>query len=377
MDADLRNAKENLIHSQSDLKIVEGKINNLENQKMILVDEKENSDNRIKQFTEVKNSAKVEIDKIQGEIDALENTINSLNDDTSELSKKREEIRLKTEEINVEIVSLTKDIESAKITIDELNFRKAEGENKNKDISFEIAQINAKNNQIQKDIDVIKEQINELRLTIINVDSSIKEKIDNRDLFEKTIIENRSEQKEKIDIKEKLASDIVRLEEQKSTMQREYDNLNDMLFEQYELTRYEAAELNIVVEDMTAAKHRLNELKQAIKALGSINVGAVEEYKEVSERYEFLKEQISDIEKSRSELNKIIEDLTKSMSEKFMTQFERINAEFKNSFIDFFGGGKGEIILEDKNNCLESPIEIKIQPPGKSVQNINLFSGGE
>lgn len=106
-------------------------------------------------------------------------------------------------------------------------------------------------------------------------------------------------------------------------------------------------------------------------------MGAIEEYKEVSERYEFLKEQTDDIEKSKSELNKIIEDLTASMSEKFMAQFNRINAEFKTCFADFFGGGKGEILLDDPSNCLESQIEIKIQPPGKSVQNINLFSGGE
>ena len=74
---------------------------------------------------------------------------------------------------------------------------------------------------------------------------------------------------------------------------------------------------------------------------------------------------------------KIIEDLTASMSEKFLTQFNKINEEFKVCFADFFGGGKGELVLEEPDNCLESPIEIRIQPPGKSVQNINLFSGGE
>ena len=111
--------------------------------------------------------------------------------------------------------------------------------------------------------------------------------------------------------------------------------------------------------------------------IGSINVGAIEEYKEVSERYTFLKEQIDDVERSKSELNKIIEDLTASMSEKFLTQFQKINTEFAACFTDFFGGGKGELILEEPDNCLESAIEIKIQPPGKSVQNINLFSGGE
>ncbi len=160
-------------------------------------------------------------------------------------------------------------------------------------------------------------------------------------------------------------------------MRKEYDELNDMLFEQYELTRREAEALNIEIENMSEAKKRLHEIKVAIKGLGSINVGAIEEYKEVSERYEFLKEQIDDIEKSKNELLKIIEDLTASMSEKFLEKFNKINEEFKVCFADFFGGGKGEIKLENPDNCLESAIEINIQPPGKAVQNISLFSGGE
>ena len=105
-------------------------------------------------------------------------------------------------------------------------------------------------------------------------------------------------------------------------MKKEYDELGDMLFEQYELTKPEAEMLGIVIEDMSAAKKRLHEIKVAIRGLGSINVGAIEEYKEVSERYTFLKEQIDDIEASKKELGNIISDLTTSMSEKFLTQFK-------------------------------------------------------
>lgn len=206
---------------------------------------------------------------------------------------------------------------------------------------------------------------------------SIKNEIERRNELEKTTSELRQNEKQRLDDKEKLSSDLVRLEERKNNMKKEYDELGDMLFEQYELTKPEAEALGIVIDDMTQAKKRLHEIKVAIRGLGSINVGAVEEYKEVSQRYTFLKEQIDDIEASKRELGKIIADLTSSMSEKFLTQFKKINTEFKVSFADFFGGGNGELVLEDPDNCLESPIEIKIQPPGKSVQNINLFSGGE
>nr|MCR4594161.1 chromosome segregation protein SMC [Clostridiales bacterium] len=102
-----------------------------------------------------------------------------------------------------------------------------------------------------------------------------------------------------------------------------------------------------------------------------------DEYKEVSERYEFMSGQIDDIEKSRTELIKLIDELTTNMSVQFREQFQRINAAFGDTFAEMFDGGKAELQLEDEMNPLECDIEIKVQPPGKNVQNINLLSGGE
>ena len=245
------------------------------------------------------------------------------------------------------------------------------------EIEDEIKEIELRNENLIASINDVKNSALELRKKASVSNENITEKIETRNSLEKRSGELRLLERNKGQEREKLSGEIVRLDERKIALRKEYDEINDMLFEQYELTRREAENLNIVIEDMTSAKKRLHEIKVAIKNLGSINVGAIEEYKEVSERYEFLKEQTDDIEKSKAELNRIIEDLTSSMSEKFITQFNKINEEFKISFSDFFGGGKGELILEDPQNCLESPIEIKIQPPGKSVQNINLFSGGE
>ena len=111
--------------------------------------------------------------------------------------------------------------------------------------------------------------------------------------------------------------------------------------------------------------------------MGSVNVGAIEEYKEVSERYEFMNGQVSDIEKSKSELLTLIGELTGNMAKQFTTMFARINTEFGRTFTDLFGGGKAELRLENEDDILESPIEIRVQPPGKNVQNIDLLSGGE
>lgn len=376
-DADLRNASEDLIRAQGDDKLLEDKIKSLYEQKQLMIIEKDNSQGRIELFEKANQNSSSEIETVEAQIAKTENELNKINHGADELAQKREFIREKSEQINLELVTLAKDTEAAKLSIEELKLRKNTQFDRVKTINDEIAQIKDKSSALIKTINDVKLEADKLRAKAKEADEEIKSKIENRNSLEKHSNDLRLLERNKSQEREKLSSELVRLDERKIAMRKEYDELNDMLFEQYELTRREAESLNIVIEDMTAAKKRLHDIKVAIKGLGSINVGAIEEYEEVSQRYEFLKEQIDDIEKSRNELQKIISDLTVSMSEKFMTQFNRINDEFKTCFADFFGGGKGEIILEDPDNCLESAIEIKIQPPGKSVQNINLFSGGE
>ena len=376
-DADLRNAKEELIRAEGDDKLIGDKLSSFEAQKAAMLREQENSEGRILLFEEAGKKAQADCERIKAESEETENELNSISEGASELIKKRDDIRERTESINLELVTLTKDTEAARQAVIELELRKANQSDRVKSINDEIAEINAKNEALLLSINDIKSQADALRKRAAEAGESVQSEIERRNELEKQTNELRADEKARLQDKEKLSSDLVRLEERKNNMKKEYDELGDMLFEQYELTKPEAEMLGIVIEDMSAAKKRLHEIKVAIRGLGSINVGAIEEYKEVSERYTFLKEQIDDIEASKKELGNIISDLTTSMSEKFLTQFKKINEEFKISFSDFFGGGKGELILEDPTNCLESPIEIKIQPPGKSVQNINLFSGGE
>lgn len=376
-DADLRNAKEDLIMAQADDKLLGDRIESLKNQKQNLLGEKENSAQRILSLKEEEKQANEQVDAVQNEIDSTENSLRELSDGADQLSVQRDEIRSTAESINLELVTLAKDIEASKQSIEDLHFRKTTQSTRVSEITAEIELIEKNNEELLRQIEAVEQEAAALREKATLAQQDINVRITQRNELEKNSVLLRSTEKEKAADKEKLSSNLVRLEEHKNNMRKEYDELNDMLFEQYELTRQQAQELGIVIEDISAAKKRLHEIKVAIRGLGSINVGAIEEYKEVSQRYEFLKEQIDDIESSKSELKKIIDDLTASMSEKFLTQFRKINDEFKISFADFFGGGKGELILEEPDNCLESAIEIKIQPPGKSVQNINLFSGGE
>lgn len=376
-DADLRNAKEEYIRAEGDAKLISDKLQSFINQRDTMCREQENSEGRILLFNQAVENAKQEAAEIEKQMADTEAELNNVSTGAKELSSKRDKIREKTEQINLELVTLTKDSEAARLSVEELELRKSTQSDRVKNITDEINEIKAKNENLMLSINDVKAQADELRQRASESNDAVTQKIGDRNELEKRSNELRAKEKATLTDKEKLSGDIVRLEERKANMKKEYDELGDMLFEQYELTKPEAQALGIVIDDMAEAKKRLHEIKVAIRGLGSINVGAIEEYKEVSERYNFLKEQTDDIEQSKKELAKIIDDLTSSMSEKFMTQFNKINTEFKTCFADFFGGGNGEIILEEPDNCLESAIEIKIQPPGKSVQNINLFSGGE
>ena len=130
--------------------------------------------------------------------------------------------------------------------------------------------------------------------------------------------------------------------------------LSQKLWEEYQLTRSEAMGLAIEIDNLIAAQRDLNEIKSKIKNLGSVNVGAIEEYKEVSERYTFMKNQIDDVEESKSELTSLISDLTEKMENIFAESFQKINEHFGKIFVELFGGGKAELLLTEPENVLES-----------------------
>ena len=183
--------------------------------------------------------------------------------------------------------------------------------------------------------------------------------------------------RDKADERERVGRDMTRLEEKCAAAQRETEDIVTRLYEEYELTLSEAEAVAKPIEDMVEATRRLTELKNKIRALGSVNVDAVEEYKEVSERYEFLSAQVNDVEVSREELLKLIGDLTVRMREMFIERFNQINEHFGTVFSDLFGGGKAELVLTDPQDILHSGIEMHAQPPGKVILNMDALSGGE
>ncbi len=160
-------------------------------------------------------------------------------------------------------------------------------------------------------------------------------------------------------------------------MLKEYDSIISKLWEEYQLTKNEAEKTAVQLESVPKAKTRLNELKSKIRALGNVNVGAIEEYKEVAEKYSFISVQVNDVEKSKAEIERLIRELTKQMQEEFIKSFEEINRNFTFTFKELFGGGTASLSLTDPEDILTSGIDIVVHPPGKIVVHLDALSGGE
>ena len=180
-----------------------------------------------------------------------------------------------------------------------------------------------------------------------------------------------------MDEKENLSTQITRTEERCESVKDNFDKLVSQLWDEYELTRTDAAQIAVPINDLDEANKHLTELRSKIKNLGNVNLGAIEEYAEVSERYEFMSHQLEDVNSSKKELEDMIDQLTDNMKSMFIQTFDIINTNFKKIFAELFGGGTAELILTDPENVLECGIDINAQPPGKVITNLLSLSGGE
>ncbi len=170
---------------------------------------------------------------------------------------------------------------------------------------------------------------------------------------------------------------VSKLEQKRAAAAMEEKQILDKLWESYELSHSAAQEQRIELESVPKASRRINELKREINGLGSVNVGAIEEFDRVNTRYTYLTDQRDDVEKAKEELLGVIESITGEMTAIFKEQFALIRESFQETFLELFGGGKATLELEDENAVLDCGIEIKVQPPGKALKTLSLLSGGE
>ncbi|MDD3165579.1 MAG: chromosome segregation protein SMC [Oscillospiraceae bacterium] len=174
-----------------------------------------------------------------------------------------------------------------------------------------------------------------------------------------------------------LERECARLEQQKNAAELEEKQILDKLWDSYELTYDTAQSAKQTIENLSEISSRIAELRRKIAKLGSPNIGAIEEFERVNERYLYLTGQRDDITKSKKDLAEIVNGITGEMTTIFRTQFTRIDEGFGKTFVEMFGGGRGQLVLEDETDILNCGIEIRVQPPGKQLKTLTLLSGGE
>ena len=375
--ADISNKKQELARFEAELRAC---TNELSNSVLAL----EISDKELKDCTEKiailnndRKNATDQIAKFNFKISEAEEKVNNITGSRAKLIEQREEIASMLQSVRFEIVNAQKDID---VLNSEILFAENSSSNNKERKNQLLAQIEgyeSKSKEISLLITNLTQEAEKLDSEIKNL-TALNERISKeKDALEKRSVELRQHERDKTSEREISGRELSRLEEQKINLQKQYDDIISKLWEEYELTKREAEEIAIEIPDAVAAKKRLNELKQKIKSLGNVNVAAIEEYKEVSERYEFMSAQVEDVEKSKKEIERLINDLTKQMKEVFVTSFDEINKNFTFTFKELFGGGTASLSLADPEDILNSGIDILVHPPGKIVVHLDALSGGE
>lgn len=318
-----------------------------------------------------------QLSDVNSEIEGLEELVSKASQRSDESRQKREQLSNELSDTKLKLVELAKDIEAAQLVISQLSGGIDSARSMAAEYNQRIAELNANIAEENENISEREAEAKNAEATIQSLNTRIKSELDSSLEYERRENEIRQTQRQMSDRKETVSAEITRLNERIDSTNRESESIISQLWEAYSMTVAQAYESAQELEDVSAANKHLNELKSKIRALGTVNTDAIDEYKEVSERYEFLNGQLSDVTKSKSELERLISELTKSMKEIFSESFAKINENFKQIFVELFGGGKAELKLTDPDNVLESGIEINVAPPGKVIKNLSLLSGGE
>ena len=375
--ADLSLAQQELVKAQTEYTACVNELNNLKITVEEIDKEITESTTKIESQKVKMQEAKVVLEQYSAEIDATDLQISTLSGDKEILTQKREELSDLLQDLRLRIVTKQKDIETLKA---EIQLAVASGENQDshvQELKTQIEAISANNTNLEFKIENTKNTIKALRQKVDDANAIIEATNNQRDELEKRSVELRQKERDKNSERELASNEYSRLEERKLNLQKQFDDIIAKLWDEYELSRSEAQKQAVEIEDLSAAKTRLAELKQKIKSLGNVNISAIEEYKEVSERYEFMKTQVADVENSKKEIERLINDLTKQMKEVFVVSFAEINKNFTATFKELFGGGTASLELSDPENILTSGIDIIVHPPGKIVVHLEALSGGE
>ena len=277
----------------------------------------------------------------------------------------------------LEQVTRQKDAELAYSQIAALEQRARDAAARRASLEESVAALAARSDACRAEIADIRQTRADSQTTIAQKEAEIREATQKRLARQQAETETLARARTAADSREEMSREMARLAERKAAAESEYDQTVAKLWDEYQLSVSQAEALCVEFGSLPALRAQVADLRGKIRALGSVNVSAIEEYKEVKARYDALVTQVTDVEESRNELSRMISKLSAQMREIFTDSFRAINENFGRVFAELFGGGEASLVLEDESNVLSSGIGIRVAPPGKVIKNLEALSGGE
>ena len=277
----------------------------------------------------------------------------------------------------LEQVTRQKDAELAYSQIAALEQRARNAAARRTSLEESVAALAARSDACRAEIADIRQTRADSQTTIAQKEAEIREATQERLARQQAETETLARARTAADSREEMSREMARLAERKAAAESEYDQTVAKLWDEYQLSVSQAEALCVEFDSLPALRAQVADLRGKIRALGSVNVSAIEEYKEVKARYDALVTQVTDVEESRNELSSMISKLSAQMREIFTDSFRAINENFGRVFAELFGGGEASLMLEDESDVLSSGIGIRVAPPGKVIKNLEALSGGE
>ena len=277
----------------------------------------------------------------------------------------------------LEQVTRQKDAELAYSQIAALEQRVRDAAARRASLEESVAALAARSDACRAEIADIRQTRADSQTTIAQKEAEIREATQKRLACQQAETETLARARTAADSREEMSREMARLAERKAAAESEYDQTVAKLWDEYQLSVSQAEALCVEFDSLPALRAQVADLRGKIRALGSVNVSAIEEYKEVKARYDALVTQVTDVEESRNELSRMISKLSAQMREIFTDSFRAINENFGRVFAELFGGGEASLMLEDESDVLSSGIGIRVAPPGKVIKNLEALSGGE
>ena len=355
---------------------IEENINKLEARRDKLKEENNQIDEQRVKANETKAKKQEEIQNLNNQIDELNSVIEEFAVNNKENQKYIDDLKFDITNLKISVSSF----DESGTSIDEMLERiKLDIENNNTSIQNKnenIAQIFKENETLENRITELNAQIEQIKSDVENSSTKVDELKNKRIEKNSKLSETENEINNQFNTIEGLKEQIVKIDVKKTKLEQDLEQVVNSLWEEYELTPNAVTEYKRP-DNIAQTQKEVNHIRNKIKDLGSINVDSIEEYKKTKERYDFMCEQRADLDETAGKLRNVISDMTDTMKKQFADKFRQINKNFNEVFVELFGGGKAELILEDENNILECGIDIQVQPTGKKLQNMMLLSGGE